>query len=170
MWKRAGSSRCFGIARGVRSTLQKLYFGLRNHGSSYLTQIVSNEIVYPRFGITPMFRRAAIGVLDVSWKRPHAVDRLKMNCLQFVCDLNVCPVTFDFASYLATAEIERRRRRLEAIQVVFVPRSERGIRREKPSYATVIGQPGWEWRVRHILVAMLALLPSVESYIVCRRR
>jgi hypothetical protein len=170
MWKGSANWKWFGITRGIWSTLQKLYFGLRNHGSSYLTQIVSNEIVYPRFGITPMFRRAAIGVLDTSWKRPQAVDQVKMNCLQFICDLNVCPVTFDFASYLAAAEIERRRRRLEAIQVVFVPRLERGIRREKPSYATIIGEPGWEWRVRHILVAMLALLPSVESHIVCRRR
>src|SRR5947209_4374411 len=152
------------------STTRKIFGGFRNHGWAYVAEVASNEIIHPRFAPTLIFRKAVIAFLDRVWKRPSEIDRARMDCLQFVCDLNVCSATFDFASYLAAAEIERRRRGLKALQVVFVPRSERGLYREMSTYEEVIGLAACEWRVQHILVAMLALLPSVSGHIVCSRR
>jgi hypothetical protein len=87
-----------------------------------------------------------------------------------VHDLGAAPVTFDFAGYCATAEVERRRRGLAGINVVFVAGPFYGLREELPSYERSRDVDARHWRFRHILLPMLAFLPSVRGHAYCATR
>src|SRR5262249_34219745 len=129
-----------------------------------------NELSYPRFAFTPGLRNAIIAVIDrLRADRSHA-DAIQKDCLQFVCDLAVISVAFDFTHCLVAAELKRRQLGLAAIEVIFVPGPERGAREEAPKIDRVSPPAPRHWRVRHILVAMLALLPSVRGYTFCGSR
>jgi hypothetical protein len=92
------------------------------------------------------------------------------SCLQFYYDLAAAPITFDFAGYLAGAELERRRRGLSAIVVIFVPGRHDGARPELPAYEAVFDRNSRSWRLRHMLVPMLAFLPTIRGYVLCGNR
>lgn len=148
----------------------KLVRGLRTYGLSYLAILACNELSYPRFSFTPGLRNAIIAVMDrLRADRSHQ-DAIREDCLQFVCDLAVMSITFDFAHYLAAAELKRRQLGLAAIEVIFVPGNLDGLRQEAPQYDQAMPVAARHWRVRHILVAMLALLPSVRGYTFCGSR
>ena len=85
-------------------------------------------------------------------------------------DLGVAPVTFDFASYLAAAEVERRARQLASIFVVIVPGGYHGLRKETPDYEETTDVAARHWRVRNLVLPILALLPSVAGHAVFASR
>src|SRR5262245_60242380 len=148
----------------------KIVRGLRAHGLNYLAILARNELSYPRFSFTPRLRNAIIAVMDRLRSDRSREDAILKDCLQFVCDLAVISVAFDFTHCLAAAELKRRQLGLAAIEVIFVPGPEDGLRPEAPQYDQVMPIASRHWRVRHILVAMLALLPSVRGYTLCGSR
>jgi hypothetical protein len=148
----------------------KLVRGLRTYGLGYLAILARNELSYPRFSFTPRLRNAIIAVMDRVRADRSRQDAAGKDCLQFVCDLAVTSVAFDFAHCLAAAELKRRQNGLAAIEVIFVPGNVEGLRQEAPQYDQVMPVAARHWRVRHILVAMLALLPSVRGYRFCSSR
>jgi hypothetical protein len=148
----------------------KLVRGLRTHGLHYLAILAHNELSYPRFSCTPKLRNAMIAVMDRLRADRSRQDAIRKDCLQFVCDLAVISVAFDFTHCLAAAELKRRQLGLAAIEVIFVPGDVDGLREEAPQYDRVMPVASRHWRVRHILVAMLALLPSVRGYTFCGSR
>src|SRR5262245_31588236 len=100
--------------------IRKVSFGLRTRGLEYLYRAPINEFQYPRLAATRALRRLVIAVGDRLSPGRAASARWPEDSLLFVYDLAIAPVTFDFVSYLAAAELSRRRKKLAHIDVVFV--------------------------------------------------
>lgn len=154
----------------MRALIHKISSGLRSRGPNYLITAPANELANPRLPITRYLRGAIIGVRDRFCGAKADSPAWSDDALQFFYDLAASPVTFDFASYLAAAEVERRLRKLKKINVIFVLGPNAGVRKELPDYEATIDVPTRLARLRNILVPMLALLPSVKSYAVCGSR
>jgi hypothetical protein len=150
--------------------LHKISYGLRTQGLNYLVTAPANELANPRLPLTRYLRSAIIAVGDQFARTRAHNEAWSDDALQFFYDFAASPVTFDFASYLAAAEIERRRRRLGGINVIFVPGPNAGVRRELPDYEAAIDISARLARIRNIIVPMLAFLPSVKGYVVCGSR
>ena len=142
---------------------------MRDQGVSYVGTVLGNELRNPRRPLTVALRRVLIAIrapfhrgkgIEAAWSR---------DCLQFVFDLSSAPITYDFASYLAAAELERRRRKLAGLVVLLVPAADGGLRREQGSLA-LFDDEARRFRVRHIVLPILALLPAVRGYAVCGSR
>ena len=151
--------------------LTKILRGVRTRRPRHYIQAVRNEIANPRLKITLPIRRLISGL------RGHfRVQAIETNAawsadaLQFVFDLSVAPITFDFASYLAAAEIERRRLNLETLSVIIVPGPDNGLRVEDSEYHSVFNHDARWWRVHNIILPMLRLLPSVRGSALCGTR
>lgn len=142
------------LARGV---LSKIVSGLRTVGPSYALHVIPNELARPRLALTRRIRAFLIRVGDLCRGVPATSAEWSDQGLQFVCDLAATPVTFDFATYLAAAEIERRVRGLAAIDIVFVLGPHHGVRKETPAYEAAIDHHARLWRLRHVLIPMLTL-------------
>jgi hypothetical protein len=152
------------------SLLQQIAFGLRSQGWAYIRRWPKNELVNPRRKFSSHLRAAIISARERLGGRHEGEPAWSDNCLQFFHDLSAAPVTFDFASYCATAELERRRRGLKGINVLFVTGPFHGLREELPSYERSRDVECRHWRIRHILLPMLAFLPSVRGYAFCATR
>lgn len=148
---------------------RKLAYGVRTYGPRYLLHAPANELRNPRLAITLHLRRAVTSVADRLRPRSGG-DTLPDDCLIFAFDLDAAPITFDIATFLAGAELERRRLGLAALYVLFIPGRHDGLRQELPGYETAITTARRHWRVRNILIPTLALLPSVRGYTVCATR
>jgi hypothetical protein len=150
--------------------LRKVAFGLRTQGPSYLVRAPANEFANPRLPITRALRRLVYRVQSrLAAPKPSDVE-WSTGALQFIFDMSVAPMTFDFVSYLAAADMERRRRSLPHMDVLFVGGDHHGVRRELPAYEAIVDAQMRLWRLRNVLVPVLALLPSVRSYSCCSSR
>lgn len=154
----------------MSALLHKISYGLRTQGLNYLVTAPVNELANPRLPITRYVRSAIISVRDQFAGAKVDNPAWSDDALQFFYDLAASPVTFDFASYLAAAEVERRQRQLSGINVIFVLGPKAGVRKELPDYEAAVDVPMRLARLRNILVPMLAFLPSVKSYAVCGSR
>jgi hypothetical protein len=150
--------------------IRKVSFGLRTRGLEYLYRAPVNEFQNPRLAATRALRRLVIAVGDRLSPRPAASARWPEDALLFVYDLAIAPVTFDFISYLAAAELSRRRKGLAHIDVVFVAGPHEGLRKEQAEYEAEVDVVSRNWRVRNMLVPALSLLPSVRSHALCASR
>jgi hypothetical protein len=92
------------------------------------------------------------------------------NALVLAYDLALAPITFDFAWTLVDAEMERRRRDLRRLDVVFVPGTENGLRPEDGEYESNVDWHARRWRLDNILVAMCRFVPSIGSVVVAADR
>ncbi len=143
---------------------------VRRYGPRYLIRAPMNELRNPRLGFTRWVRSGLVSAVDLFRASPREAGRCPDECLVFAFDLGCAPVTFDFATFLAGAELERRRRGLARIFVVFIPGSYDGLRRELPEYESAIAPSLRHWRKRHIVISMLTLLPTVQGYAMCPDR
>jgi hypothetical protein len=150
--------------------VKKIGSRLRVHGLGYFVLLARNEMAYPRFGATRYFRTSLISVAQLLQKRSAGNGAWSENCLQFVYDLSVSPITFDFASYLAAVEVERRLRGFDGVNVLFVMGAHRGVREETPDYEAAVNKDARLWRVRHMLLPMLGFLPTVRGVALCATR
>jgi hypothetical protein len=149
---------------------RKVLYGLRTQGVRYLWRAPRNELVHPRLAVTRAARATVISVVDWVKGSKQDTDTLFEDCLVFAYDLSVAPVTFDFASHLAAAEIERRLRKLDGIAVVMILGPHHGVRQELPDYEATLSPAARRWRVQNILVPLLSLLPSIRGHVVCSSR
>ncbi|EJW10049.1 hypothetical protein A33M_0668 [Rhodovulum sp. PH10] len=149
---------------------RRAYAGLRASGPRWLVRLVPNEYALPRLGITRGIRDALIRASDRLHRATPASVVWSEDCLQVFYDLSVAPVSWDFARTLAAAELERRRRGFAGITVVFVPGAHRGLRKEDPAIEAADDVAARQWRLRHVLLPMLSLLPSVRGFAVCADR
>jgi hypothetical protein len=165
---------------GIKATSRKLIRGLRTGGLPWLTATARNELYNPRRALTLRLRRALVtamgyadaarslvgGAGDIATRHHHSLDETLVFCL----DLDASPVTFDVASYLAGAEATRRRLGLADIYVVIVPGAHDGFRRELPDYDSIVDVGSRAWRLQHVVLPLLFLLPSVSGFQLCRNR
>lgn len=148
----------------------KIVRGIQTHGLKYFALRIRSELSYPRLPLARHIRNFVIAVADRLRTGDAGRRYPPKDSLQFVCDLAVISIAFDFVHSLAAAELRRRQLGLPAMEVIFVPGPEDGLRRETRQYDEAISIAARHWRVRHILLGALALLPSVRSYTVCGSR
>ena len=81
-------------------------------------------------------------------------------------DFEVSPVTFDFADFLALAELARRRHGVEALHIVIVPARSGEFRADDSTFE----EDDKRWRLYNILLPSCALLPRFAGLTVCQSR
>lgn len=97
--------------------------------------------------------------------RPSAIrKRSPCTTLFAFYDLQICTVTFDFFTFLLRAEIARRDGGFAGLHIVFVPGADDGFRMMHHNGAVS------RWRLRNILVAGCAMMPTVNGVTVCIAR
>lgn len=104
-------------------------------------------------------------VRNRSDQRKLAADPDAGSTLYYFYDMDIAPITYDFASYLALAEMERRQRDLDHVHVVIVPG--RRLEKEFDDYQHVVTPQMRRARVNDILVPMVQLLPTCSALTVC---
>lgn len=136
----------------------------------YLARAIINEFANPRLAITLTLRRWLGAVLSLRCRPGDAGVPFTNDTLQFVFDLSVAPITFDFASYLAGAEVERRLRGMSKLLVIIVPGENSGVRREQEAYEAAVNVAARQSRVRNVVLPLLSFLPSISGFVVCGSR
>ena len=81
-------------------------------------------------------------------------------------DLDVSPISYDFAIFLALAKIERNRAGRDAVHIVIVPAAEGQFRDDDVEYDAA----NKRWRLHNILLPLCAAAPSPVSISFCRDR
>ena len=152
------------------SILNRIRRGFAAVGWRYPFRVPINELRNPRLTASARVRSGLVRTMEKFHAPPTVQDAWWHGRLVLPYDLACAPVTFDFASYLAAAELERRERDLDGLVVVFVPGPHDGFRKEALDYEDVVPLPARQWRVRHILQPMLTLLPTVQGHVVCSTR
>lgn len=156
--------------RGLLVRTRAVGRNLRRGGLGYLLRVPRNEMRNPRLALTKTIRTNLIRLVQHLTPPAKAPERWSDDSLIFVLDLGVAPVTFDLVSYLAGAELERRRRKLTRLFVVFIPGADQEVRHELPEYDSAITLPMRQSRVRNVLIPLLTLLPSISGHILCASR
>lgn len=85
-------------------------------------------------------------------------------------DLEVAPVTFDFAWALAIAAIHQKDEGYKKIQVIFVPGNYSGLREESPDYEACVDLYSRQWRKTEILYALCNLVSVCAGVTFCGTR
>ncbi|RAI37638.1 hypothetical protein [Rhodoplanes roseus] len=152
------------------STFRGLLHGLRSEGPRGLVRLAHNELAAPRVALTRKVRSAVTALGDRFRRTTTASQAWSDDALQVVWDLAAAPVSFELAATLAGAEIERRKRGLAGINVIVVLGPHHGVKRETPAHETVEDPEARLWRLRHELLPLLAMLPSVRAHAVCADR
>src|SRR5579862_9606382 len=142
---------------------------VRRYGVRSVFRTPLNELRHPRLDVTRRVRSGLVAVGDLLRRQVRSAT-VPADCLVFAFDFGCAPITFDFATFLAGAELERRARGLEGIFVVFIRGPHQGLRRELPDYESAITPSHRHGRIRHVIIPMLALLPSVRGYVMCPSR
>lgn len=147
--------------------IRKLANRLSTHGLGYFTLLARNEMTQPRYAITRGIRSAIIPFMGMARGASGTADAWAGKNLQFVYDFSTSAITYDFASYLAAAEVERRLRHLEGITVIFVMATGSGLREETAAYEKAVDLEARKWRIRQMLLPILSLLPTVRAFAIC---
>ena len=164
------TSRATTLIRRAAARARWIVAAVRTHGIGYVFRAPGNELRNPRLAATKKIRAALVQTADrlAPITRHPGMD--PDDCLLFAFDLGASPVTFDFATFLAGAEIERRRRGFDGLFVVFIPGAHGGLRKEQRGYESSVDHARRQWRVRNVLIPLLAHLPSVRGYTMCATR
>jgi hypothetical protein len=149
----------------------------RRRGLSWLVKRTIREVQIPtsapgrmlRNSLASIERRALRGIAALSGVLPNGRPYSR-DTLYFFLDLEVSPITFDLVTYLATAELYRRRHGLKNIHVIVVPGSIDGMREETADYAAVVPPEARWWRLHNLATPIFRLLPSCTGYTVCASR
>jgi hypothetical protein len=144
---------------------------LRSGGLSWAWERFCEEVRLPRTGTGQALFRAARTVARVFGGRSQLRDAAASpDILYAFYDLGVAPVTFDFLWFLASAELERRRRALTGVQVIIVPGPRAGLRKETPELEEAIDPVARRARIVSLLVPACACLPSLAGVAVASSR
>jgi hypothetical protein len=79
-------------------------------------------------------------------------------------DLQALPISYDAAWFVALAERERRRRGLDVVHFVVVPGTLGGLREERVDYDTAVDLESRRWRLHHVVIPLLGLLPTAAGH------
>ncbi len=142
-------------------------------GKVWLRNRLHEEFRTPTTGPGKILRRILIGFesgldLVVRVGLRAVAKRGNDDVLYFFYDLEVCPITYDIASYMALAELDRRRLGLKSIHVIIVPG--RRLEREAEDYDGVVGPEERQARIFDIVVPVIRLLPLCQGYTICASR
>lgn len=160
------------------STAQRLVGAARKtraRGGAWLRRRLREEYRTPTTAPGMLLRRgmvalqdATVGALRAVLRAPAYLGAQHGRVLYFFYDLDVCPITYDIASYLALAELERRERGLDSIHVIVVPGTR--LVEEAKDYQAAVGPEARRARLAEMVIPVLDLLPSCKGYTICPSR
>lgn len=162
--------------RLIRRLLLKVHW-IQQRGLPWVFRRLRNELTTPTTAPTRAVRNllAALEGFAVStaaalfrWLPSVAYDARRT--LYFFYDLQVCPIAYDIATFMAGAELERRRRGLARIHVVIVPGRGDGLRLEVPEYDAIVSESARRWRLHNLVVPVIGLMPSCGGFTICASR
>ncbi len=146
---------------------------VRRNGTPWFWRRLGEEWRQPTTPPGRAFKRAVVrgggSVLMAASAVPRLMGSGRGHVTLFY-DLEVSPITYDFAWALVGAEKLRRERGLDFIRVVVVPGRHGGLRHEEPAYEAVVDAEARKFRVQHIVLALCRALPSVHGVHLCSTR
>lgn len=90
--------------------------------------------------------------------------------LYFFYDLDIEPITYDFAWALSIAEANRKQLNLKYLKIIIVPGRKEGLRLETDDYEKVVSKEARLWRLYSIVLPIVQLLSSRPSLYFCNSR
>ncbi len=102
--------------------------------------------------------------------RMYFKNRQIDDTLYLFYDLEVAPITFDFAWALAIAVMNQKKCGFKKIQVIFVPGKYEGLREETQDYEVCVDSFSRHWRKTEILFAMCNMVSSCVGVTFCSNR
>lgn len=108
-----------------------------------------------------------INKIKFFFQKPKLIAKDK---LYLFYDLEVSPITYDFAWSLVAADYHRKEMGLSGVHVVFVPGKKNGLREESPDYENKINLFARRWRCYAILYSLTELLPACCGVTFCNSR
>jgi hypothetical protein len=85
-------------------------------------------------------------------------------------DLDVYPISYDICWFLVRADMERKRRGLRLLHIIFIPVEDHEGREYPPGYDSVIDLTSRKWRFANICASMTQLIPYCEAVTTCGSR
>jgi hypothetical protein len=159
---------------GTLARLASLGPKFRERGWGWLARRLYGELRAPETRTGLLVRPVTSGLVDLALRPLRAALRAEGrqfdDTLVYFFDLDVVPITFDVLTYLADAELERRRRGLARVHVVVVPGRHGGWREEEPEFERIVGHDARYWRLYNLVIPSFGLLPSLASYTVSASR
>jgi hypothetical protein len=143
------------------STFRRFLEFIRRNGLADMPARVKQEICTPT---TPLGRRLhpVWRMGRYTWRElGHHVTVFDDRTLLVFYDLQVSPITFDFAWFLVAADLERRRRRLDSLHVIIVSGRSWESGPESQEYLSVVDGPARRQRVFDVLLPLTELMPSI---------
>jgi hypothetical protein len=144
---------------------------LREHGPGWVARRSLFELRVPSTAPGRAVRNTLARIEDAArrWRTGAGVRHAEVeHTLYAFYDLEVLPATYDIATFLALAELERRRRALARIHVVIVPPREAA--RSEGLAADTMPAEARDQRVLGILLPVLRLSASCRGQTVCATR
>lgn len=97
-------------------------------------------------------------------------NRLADDTLFAFYDLDIHPISFDIGWFVVCADLEREKRGLERLHVVFVPMADPFNRPMPPGYDAIVDLRSRFYRFENIVIPFAMMLPSASGYTVCDTR
>ena len=105
---------------------------------------------------------AALAARRALGRRPPVLaDR---DVLYAFYDLQVAPISYDAAWFVALADRERRRQGLAAVHFVGVPGKLDGLRAERSAYEAAVDLENRRWRLHHVVIPLFGLLSATAGF------
>jgi hypothetical protein len=149
------------------SGIRRVAFKIKTKGLRWIVERLAAEVSQPTTPPGRLAHKLARSATSAAAALPRRLRALAVpkpedaaRTLFAFYDLQVSPVTFDFLWFLVGADLERRRRGLEAVHVVIVPGRTGGLRREREDYEPVVDAAARAERISNILLPACPLLPS----------
>lgn len=126
----------------------------------YLRKIKEKGFLVTSLKITSLCLRLLYVLVFSPWKM---LISLLSKTLTVYYDYDICPPTYDSIPYFAAAEIERRKRGLKKIRVIFL--IDKKIRIQGHSDG-LIDKFWYTWRTQNIVIPSLSLFSFISEYCV----
>ncbi|MBF0613995.1 MAG: hypothetical protein HQL92_02450 [Magnetococcales bacterium] len=156
------------------SELARISARIREKGIVWTIKRIRIELQSPTFRFTEKI------LISLSWIKRLVDTRKDGNKLLssnpdhmlVVYDLNINPITFDFAFFLVAAETFANSHGFQKLYVLFVKKSDANFTEvfADPTYASVVDQHNQAWRINNILIPLVNLHPSCVGYSVLPQR
>ena len=146
------------------SGIRRVAFKIKSEGPGWIVRRLAAEASQPTTAPGRLVHRLARNATTLAAALPRRMAAPKpehaARTLFAFYDLQVSPITFDFLWFLVGADLERRRRGLDAVHVVLVPGRAGGLRREREDYENVVDTEARAQRISNILLPACPLLPT----------
>lgn len=150
---------------------------LQSHGLKWFMRRMVRELIRPTTRLGQYFKPMSsfyyfcvskpIHFLIASAKGQNTSSK---STLYFFYDFEVEPITYDFVWALCVANAKREEFGLLFLQVILVPGSVQGLRKETLEYEQVMSYDMRMWRVYSILLASIKLLSCSCGITLCNTR